>query len=405
MRFLSLIAFIFMAFSAHAGDALSPEDITAQARIIKEQIKNLDLDEFLPSRQLEATPEQRVVAAEILSTSQQFVERAMAEEGKKMDLENLLVPDAPNTTITVFITLGEAPSYSQGKELLGALVGVKGNILVALRGLPDGVRQIDKATNLIKAITGKDFSELPPIDLDPVKFKKYAITRSPTLVYERDGEEVARVSGQLAHSYLRRQVEEESFTGDLGVFGSTSDIVERDLIEEIKDRMSKIDWIAKREKAAKRFWKKQKIQKLPAAAEDRTFSVKPEFEFNQNIYDHKGNVVVEKGETLNILTETLKINQTRFYLIIFDGSDAAQVEKAKDLAANAPKNHKTILITTTLADLDNGWDALPSLEDQFKAAVFLLDERFVHTFGLQYVPCTVRPTDTEYIIQEYRREL
>ncbi len=384
---------------------MSPVDIAAQARSIHEKTKSMSLEELLPERQVEATQTQRVLAAEILSISQDFVETAMAEEAEKLELDNFLAAETPSSQITIFITLGEAPEYSHGQKLLQALVGKTENIQIALRGLPEGIRQIDGAIRVVRALMGDDFTKLPPVDLDPAKFKKYGITQSPTLVYERDNQEIARVSGQLAMSYLKKKVEEDNYEGNLGVLGSTIGIVERDLIEEIQERMSKIDWIAKRKAAKNRFWKKQTIQKLTAAAEDRTFTIRPEFEVTQNIYDHKGNVVVEKGEKINILTETLKANPRRFYLIVFDGSDSAQVEQAMVLANQAPGDHKTILLTTTLADLAHGWDELPKLEDQFKAPVFLLDERFVQTFGLKHVPCTVLPTDTEYIVQEYRRAL
>lgn len=405
MRLLSLFFIIHVVVTSFCGaEGLSPAEIASQAKSIQEKSRAMSLEELLPGRQIESTKEHRAISAEILVTSQKFVEKAMAEEAEKLELENVFKETDSLPTITVFITLGEGPDYTHGRKMLNALTGKK-SVQIALRGLPDGVRRINGATSLVRALAGDDFSKLPPVDLDPVKFKKYGITQSPTLVYERDGEEVARVSGQLAINYLRRKVEEDAFEGNLGVLGDTIAVVERDLIEEIKERVSQIDWVTKREMAKKRFWKKQKIQKLSAATEDRTFSIKPEFETTQNIYDHKGNVVIEKGLKINVLEETLKVNPRRFYLVVFDGSDSAQVKQAAALASAAPENHKTILITTALADLDHGWDELNRLQDQLGSAVFLLDERFVQTFGLQHVPCTVRPSDSEYIIQEYRREL
>jgi len=406
MRYLFLILCIlsFSSSGVFASELLSPEDIAAESRIILDSVKNMKLEELLPGRQVEPTEDQKKNAAEILAISQDVVNKAMAEEAEKLELDDLTAANLPEDRVIVFITLGEAPDYSHGRKMLNALLGMPNDIVVVIRGLPDTVRQFDKATRVINGLVGKDFTDLPPVVLDPVRFKKYEISQSPTLVFERNEEEVARLSGQLSYNYLKEKVE-EGFEGDLGQFGDTITVVEKDFIDDLKERMSQIDWEEKTNKARNRFWKKKELFKLPPAPEDRTFSVTPEFELTQDIVDHEWNVVIGKGERINVLAESLKLNPTRFYLIIFDGSNTAQVKIAKRLAAAAPKDHRTILITTTLADLDHGWDELPKLQDQFKAAVYVLDDRFVKTFDLQHVPCTVRPSETEYIIQEYRRTL
>jgi len=389
---------------AYADDLLTLEQIADKSKAIQGgEGEYKSLNDLLPDSIRTPTDRQNKTAAELLTMSQKILHATFAEEAERLDIDKVL-SDSHDPIITVFITLGKAPEYNQGKKLLHALVGVSG-VQIVINGLPDGVRHIDTAARVIQQLAGSDFSQIPPVMIDPVRFQKYAVTQSPTLIYEKEGKEVARVSGQLSYRYLRKKVEKDDFKGNLGVLGTTSNIVERDFIEEIKDRMSRIDWVAKQENAKKRFWKKQKLEKLAAASEDRTFTVTPEFVVTQNIMDHKGNIVVKAGEKINVLKESLKHNPTPFYLIIFDGSDPTQVEQAKVLSDNAPANHKKILITTTLSDLEHGWESLDSLQNQLGAAVFILDQRFIETFDLQYVPCTVRPDKTTYVIQEYRREL
>lgn len=401
--FLIFCIFGFSVGCVFADEPLSPKDIMTQSQLIQESARSMSLKDLLPS-QKEVSVNQRKTAAEILIVSRDAVEKAMNEEAEKLELDDFMAAEHHEDRVMVFITLGEAPDYSHGRKMLNALLGMPNDIVVVIRGLPDKVRQFDKATRVIHGLVGKDYVDLPPVVLDPVRFQKYGITQSPTLVFEHNEEEVARLSGQLSYNYLKEKVAEE-FKGDLGQFGNTVAIVEKDFLDDIKERMAKINWEEKKDSAYKRFWNRKKLFNLPPSPEDRTFNVTPEFEVTQDILDHKGHVVIAKGERLNILSESLKLNPTRFYLIIFDGSDMAQVKMAKQLAVTAPEDHRTILITTTLADLDHGWDELPALEAQFNSAVYVLDERFVKTFDLQHVPCTVRPSETEYIIQEYRKTL
>lgn len=404
MRFSLLLFFSLILSVAVQAAPLSMEEIAAQAKLIQEKARAKGIDELLPERQ-QARSEDKLVAAEILAASREIVETAMAEEAKKLEEEGVLEATPEEPRIRVFITLGEAPDYRHGRKMLKAMVGMRDDVIIVLRGLPEGIRQFDKAAKLIRAIVGKDYENLPPVDIDPVRFEQYGISQSPTLVYERDKQEVARLSGQLSHSYLKRKVEKDNFTGDLGLLGTTTEVVEIDLIEDIKQRIAQIDWDEKKKRARNNYWKKKDLSILPAATEDRTFRIRPEFEISQNIYDHKGNVLVPKGERINVLEESMRLHQQPFYLVVFDGSDTAQVEMAKKLVANAPDGHKIIRITTTLSDLDHGWDEFENLQDQFKAAVYLLDERFVNTFGLQHVPSTVQPVNNVYVIQEYRRTL
>lgn len=404
MRFSLLLLFTLIISAPAQAEPLSVEQIAAQAKLIQEQARVKGIDELLPERQ-QARPQDKLVAAEILVASREIVETAMAEEAKKLEEEGVLKAAREDPRVRVFITLGEAPDYRHGRKMLKAMVGMRNDVIIMLRGLPDGIRQFDKAAKLVRAIVGDDYENLPPVDIDPVRFEQYSITQSPTLIYEREKQEIARLSGQLSHSYLRRKVEKNNFTGDLGQLGTTTEVVEIDLIEDIKQRIAQIDWVEKKKRARTNYWKKKEFRNLPAAAEDRTFSIRPEFEISQNIYDHKGNVLIPKGERVNVLEETMKVGQRPFYLVVFDGSDTAQVEMAKQLIADAPKDHQIIRITTTLSDIDHGWDEFENLQNQLKAAVYVLDERFVNTFGLQHVPCTVQPVGSEYVIQEYRRTL
>lgn len=403
IRSFLLIFFVIttLATNTLADKPVTPREIANQSQKIIDQATSLD--KLIPNHQ-SASLEQTKTASDLMKVSQSMVAATMKNEASKLNLDNTLLEAAVTDKILVFITLGKAPEYKQGKKILNALIGSPKNINIVLRGLPDKVRQIDTATKVINSLVGKKWKEIPPVILDPVKFQKYGVTYSPTLIYERDGEEIARLAGQLSYDYLQHKVEEGE-TGDLGSFGNATAVVEKDFIEDIKERLTKINWEEKKEKALKRFWHKRDWHLLPPTEKARTFTVVPEFELADNILDNEGNIVVRKGEKFNVLTESLRGNPTRFYLIIFDGSDDKQIKTAQKMAKNAPKNHKTIFITTNLADLDDGWNELSKLQHQFKAPVYILDERIVNTFKLEHVPCTVRPSDTEYIIQEYRREL
>ena len=83
---------------------------------------------------------------------------------------------------------------------------------------------------------------------------------------------MAQCRGIINTSWLRERVKRDKATGDLGKWGETVAIAERDLIEEMKSRLAGIDWQAKKDQAVARYWDKQQfLSTCPRPGRQRSF--------------------------------------------------------------------------------------------------------------------------------------
>lgn len=299
--------------------------------------------------------------------------------------------------LLLFVTLGQDPDLrlEQNRRLLQE---VSPDAEVVLRGLPKGKRSLGDLFRYIQKLTGErqrrePSDKLPRVLLDPRLYRQYQVEVSPTLVYERGGKEVASVRGLVNSQWLKDQVEKGKRTGDLGKYGPTEAIEERDFLEEIQERLAGIDWEARKEKAWNQYWSRYSFLTLPRATRDRVFQVEAVYEVPQDFRLPDGQVLARQGDKINLFDKV----KPRFVLLVFDGSDPQQLAWAKEKA----REHQGYLVQyLTTALPERTWESFSKLEGQLEAPLYLLNNAVRDRFRLACVPSIVRPLEDRFEVRE-----
>lgn len=340
-------------------------------------------------------------AAEVAGQAHNQVEqyRAVAEEIARQHRRrveeglNRELPEAspPPERAIVFITLGPQPQedLEKNRRLLQDLQAAAPEAVVAIRGLPAGMKNIEQFMGYLKQLSQD--AKLPPLSLDPTLFRKYGVSVAPTIILERQGQKVAEVRGLANPEWLRRQVE-TGRTGDLGQMGPVAPLAERDLIEELQERLWAVDWEKKKQEAFARYWRRCQFVELPQAREERRFTVEAKYTVPHDVVLPDGRVVAKQGQVIDLF----QVVKPSFVLLVFDGARAGQVAWAKETARQYQGKLRVQYLTTVLPDRDNGWQALERLEQELQGPVYLLNEQLRDRFHLQHVPAVVAPGAGNY---------
>ncbi|MFH1673351.1 MAG: hypothetical protein ABIF87_08000 [Pseudomonadota bacterium] len=177
---------------------------------------------------------------------------------------------------------------------------------------------------------------------------------------------------------------------DLGTFGTTYPISEKDAIEEIKDKADKTDWGKyfnkdKMEETVKGY-RPDNIARLPRAAKNRTFNVDMSYTLDFDIPDGKGGILYPKGYTFNPLDYVQWPN----VMVVIDGSDKDQVRWFTS------SQHLTDYRTTLLISGGGFWDLSHSL----KRPLFYATRQIAERFQLKAVPSVIRQSGRYMEIKE-----
>jgi conjugal transfer pilus assembly protein TraW len=288
--------------------------------------------------------------------------------------------------ILLFITLGEQPeeNLEENRRMLKEIREISPDAVVVLRGLPKGAQTLGDLFKYIRRITGKDG---PAVMLNPVLFRRYDVAVSPTLVYERDGLAVAWARGIINSRWLKKRVEQDKATEDLGKWGQTVEIAERDLIDEMKARLAGIDWESKKAQAVANYWEKQKFLDLPKAREEKVIYLDATYQADQDFILPDGKVIARAGQKIDLF----KVVPPTFMLVVFDAADPQQVAWAvKTGQEHAGKYRVKYLATRIPGHRGRGWETLAQLEDHLQAPLYLLNEPVRDRFKLKHAPAIVR---------------
>jgi conjugal transfer pilus assembly protein TraW len=330
---------------------------------------------------------------EFADLAKSLVSREQSRVKKQASEMAATSPGPAGDRILLFVTLGEKPAENleANRRLFKDIREISPEAIVVLRGLPQGARSLGDLFKYMHQLIGKDG---PQVMLNPPLFQKYDVTVSPTLVYERDGVEVARCRGLINADWLRERVKRDKATGDLGKWGETVAIAERDLIEEMKSRLAGIDWQAKKDLAVARYWNKQPFIELPKARLERVFYLDAAYQVKEDFILPDGKVVARAGQKIDLF----KIISPTFMLVVFDASDPRQLAWAVKIGKEYAGQHSVRVkyITTTMPDREHGWESLKRLYAALDAQVFLLNEPVRDRFKLEHVPSLVRFDKTKH---------
>ncbi|KKK54384.1 hypothetical protein LCGC14_3085270, partial [marine sediment metagenome] len=118
--------------------------------------------------------------------------------------------------------------------------------------------------------------------------------------WEDDGS-VIRATGSVSFDYLQREAEGLTGVTDLGRFGTTWDIEERDFIEEMKSRLAGIDMKKMAEKSWDGYWERAQFIDLPDTDEGRMLKIDPSFVITRNVFAPSGEIIARRGQVYNPL--------------------------------------------------------------------------------------------------------
>lgn len=294
-------------------------------------------------------------------------------------------PRPDGERVLLFITLGEKAEerVEENRRLLREIRETSPEAVVVLRGLPVGCRTLGEAVRYLKRVADKDG---PPVLLNPLLFRRYGVTVAPTLVYERDGAAVAQARGIINARWLLGRVEKEKATGDLGKWGETVAIAERDMIEEMQSRLAAVDWEAKKRQAVANFWRKPRLLELPPAQQDKVFYLDAAYQVERDFVLPDGKVLARAGEKINLF----KVLPPTFYLVVFDARDPRQVAWAKQVGREQSARRRVKYLVTAIPEPEErGWEVWERLHEEMGAPVYLLDEMVRERFQLRHAPSTV----------------
>lgn len=258
---------------------------------------------------------------------------------------------------------------------------------VFFKGLKRGHKDIMQTMNEMRRI-GSDLEKPPYTRFHPEAFEVYGVTQVPTVIYFSD-KKVVLASGTTSFDWLEERAEElEDGLTNLGVQGPVRHVEEKSLLLEIQERLSNIDWEAKKKAAIDNFWRKKEFHHLPKAQEDDEWFIDPTIKVTKDIVNPRGDQLAYEGQVLNPLNHAT----TNLVIYAFDAKDMDQLnwvlKKLKE-----PQPGQVMLMTSRL-DKERGWEHLDAIRGTFKQDVYLLPEEIVSKFQLSALPARIS-TDLE----------
>lgn len=246
---------------------------------------------------------------------------------------------------------------------------------------------------------GKGLDPAPSVVIDPRPFEKFGVVSVPTIVLSSEGE-VVKVGGTLSMPFVQEKFDARQF-GDFGARGPMFEIVEPDLLEEMRSRLESVDWGAKQKAAAQRAWQNFQLVPLPRAQASSQRLVDASVEIADDIKLPDGRLLAPGGTKFNPL-EIVPFTKT---LVIVDITDARQLAYAKRVADDLLNSNRSAVVMTTAMDRQRGWDAYREYaQKMFPHRVFILTPEVVARFGIGAVPSVVDAVGMNFRITETAAE-
>lgn len=175
----------------------------------------------------------------------------------------------------------------------------------------------------------------------------------------------------------------------IGKFGATYSIKERDALDEIMERASKVDYFSLAKNVALRLkdYRPKDLISLPDANEQVSRLVDPTYTLDFDIYDDRGNILYPKGYTFNPLDI---IGLTNTYVFI-NGGKSSHVEWFNN-SEYAKRVDVTLLITE-----GSYYDVIKRL----KRPVYYATALILNRLNITHLPSVVRQKGRYLEVSEY----
>ncbi|EIZ1085949.1 conjugal transfer protein [Klebsiella oxytoca] len=267
----------------------------------------------------------------------------------------------------------------------------RNDVALVIRGVKDKKNILQELTHWQQLVL--DSGSNTPVNLDPTIFKSYSVTSVPTIIHEKDGKLVARVSGISNVAYLKDK------KGDLGTAGPTKDISEISLLDIIEERIKNLDFDKMKNEALDNYWKKQKFETFPDALKRNQKTINPSVVIPQDILAPDGQVIAKKGRI-----NPLEVIPFRLKLIFFDARSDWQRQIAKRENQNAKPGIQPILITTNV--YGDGWKTFQDAGEMYgaKSRLYMIQPGMSERFGVTSLPSIVTSNGSQYVVDEYPKD-
>lgn len=264
----------------------------------------------------------------------------------------------------------------------------RSDVVFIIRGVNDKDKMLQELTHWQQLVL--DSGTSAPVNLDPTIFKSYNVTSVPTIIHEKDGKLVARVSGISNVDYLKDK------KGDKGTAGPTKPISEISLLDIIEEKIKNLDFDKMKENALNNYWKEQKLADFPDATKRKQKTITPSVVIPQDIMSQSGQVVAKKGK-INPL-EVIPFNMK---LIFFDARSDWQREIARREFQNTKPGIQAILITTKV--YGDGWKTFQDAAAMYgeHSRLYLIQPQMAERFDITALPSVVTSRGNQYVIDEY----
>jgi conjugal transfer pilus assembly protein TraW len=272
-------------------------------------------------------------------------------------------------------------------------------MVIAFRGLKPGEKVMD-LVNFLRTLQepAEDGSKpLASVQLDPPAFTDSAVTVVPTLErLDDEGKVVATVRGIANPAYLEDLVQRGE-TGDLGSRGTTSQILEEDLIVALKKKFEDFDWEGGMKRAQDRFWSIQTEQPVVDATRNRRRLFDPSVEIEDDLVTAAGTVLMRKGDRINPL-ENMPLDDT---ILVFDGTKEEHLKWVEEQLKSVSTKNYWLITTRVDVENDNGWGSFTGMMQRFNDRVFFLLPGQMERLGLERVPSRITQAGNLLQIDEF----
>lgn len=378
------------AMALRAAGEIDPEEVQRRADAYKADV------EALMAETKQVDPDSPPSFREILGDGD-LAEAAQRElDAAIRQAAELDAAEAPKPRYRLFV------SRSMGNEALQEAIGYgqkHKDMTIVFRGLKPGEKVIDLieflSTLQRPAVDGSQ--PIATVQLDPPAFTDSAVTVVPTLErLDGDGKVVATIRGVANPEYLEARVQRGE-VGDLGARGTTSEILEEDLIVAMKRKLENFDFEGGMRRAADRFWRNQEVQPVPEATRNRRRLFDPSVVVQDDFVTPAGTVLMRAGERINPL-ESMPMDDT---ILVFDGTKEEHLKWVEEqLKTIQTKNY---WLVTTRVDLenDNGWGSFSGMMERFNDRVFFLLPGQMERMGLERVPSRIAQSGLFLQVDEF----
>ena len=294
----------------------------------------------------------------------------------------------PVRRMEIHVSHSMSPAALQAVYETAAVTGA----VVVFRGVLPAEAIGDLVREIRDMVDG--MSPPPAIEIDPTRFRKFGTESVPRILLTDGDELIASAHGTTDVFWFRDKVDDGAL-GDLGAFGTTFEVAEKDLIQELQERAAAYDFAAAKRRALASYWRKARFYELPKAKEGQIRYVDSTFVLKREIRLSDGSMIAAAGTRINPL-DRLPFTQR---LIVFDARDPDQVAFARQAALEVGGNRLVTFISTGL-DRERGWDALRDVQNELRGPVYLLPNDLAQRFEIERVPSVIDAERARFRVEE-----